>query len=780
MSLASELETEEPYISLTAVLFSLGENYGNIKTLARLDKARKVFLTHALLQSDLSAGDRRELLDWLKEFENKFFAYIRAKNLPPENPLLDDDRLRYFLWLVTRGSLGHEKAVQSLLPFCYKRLSAELRGRRQQKRQKESAAANVDDLPYRMAIFIRFFPEERLLSRYAIRGGIKRNDVDRAVEEYWKTDSGPSERKTIEEYRRQISDTLQIKNDDSSRRNFVEIDAGLKQQLGFAPNSKIVVENTEEEFSASGGLILFDDDENSDFEHDYERAQKIAFGSYRASPLAPRAAGRLTTHDVRLLLPGEIGRLARLLDNLSREPENNWKCLLLWSMLVTGLPLKRLLNLRWASPKSDWQEMAQAAREKEESPLFLLPEGIILAASTADINVAAGSDISHIYRPRADFVPLSLGIIGSKYAAAVYESFRKNLPVFVFPKSPVKPLTQDNLSNFLEFFSHQAAAGKLSLSWSRLTATIRPYCIEAGLTPLVSALGSGRPPRSHKTILSYVAYDCRQFFLDHSQVVRAIEAVAYGGGEMEIKTADLLAANIFDSEKIPVLNELEGKNLGAAYAPRVSKVKGAWRAICAADERLRERGGDWCERLNAATLRAVFALMITTGIREQEIKNIAREKLDLPSKLARLVGKSTAYLRESREIPLIDKTTDELNRYLAVIRELPVDCRSTSTVPLFWCCSPEGSVTPLPSGGADWLASSVPLDEPILFSLRTLRHALRTELHAAKANFAAANEIFGHVTADETVTHRLSGGRLPDIYRSFCAANEKIAANLLE
>jgi site-specific recombinase XerD len=68
----------------------------------------------------------------------------------------------------------------------------------------------------------------------------------------------------------------------------------------------------------------------------------------------------------------------------------------------------------------------------------------------------------------------------------------------------------------------------------------------------------------------------------------------------------------------------------------------------------------------------------------------------------------------------------------------------------------------------------------VRFATRTLRHALRTELHERGAPFEAVNEAFGHVTMEETVTHLLSGEYLAPLQQSFRDSAQAAALSLLD
>jgi site-specific recombinase XerD len=91
----------------------------------------------------------------------------------------------------------------------------------------------------------------------------------------------------------------------------------------------------------------------------------------------------------------------------------------------------------------------------------------------------------------------------------------------------------------------------------------------------------------------------------------------------------------------------------------------------------------------------------------------------------------------------------------------------------------DGSVRALTPESLRRILESSGLSSDVPFSLRTLRHALRTALHEEGAPFESVNEAFGHVTMEETVMHRLSGHRLPDVQRAFRKCAQESARALL-
>ena len=64
-----------------------------------------------------------------------------------------------------------------------------------------------------------------------------------------------------------------------------------------------------------------------------------------------------------------------------------------------------------------------------------------------------------------------------------------------------------------------------------------------------------------------------------------------------------------------------------------------WRIICETADSAVQENSNHRRRLHAATLRASFALMISAGIRHQELAAISRRQVDLAEGLIRVEGK---------------------------------------------------------------------------------------------------------------------------------------------
>lgn len=79
----------------------------------------------------------------------------------------------------------------------------------------------------------------------------------------------------------------------------------------------------------------------------------------------------------------------------------------------------------------------------------------------------------------------------------------------------------------------------------------------------------------------------------------------------------------------------------------------------------------------------------------------------------------------------------------------------------------------------DQLILELGLEDHIPFCTRTLRHALRTELHERGTSYEAVNEAFGHTVTEGTVMHQLSGGRLGRTQELFRAEAQLAASALL-
>ena len=300
-------------------------------------------------------------------------------------------------------------------------------------------------------------------------------------------------------------------------------------------------------------------------------------------------------------------------------------------------------------------------------------------------------------------------------------------------------------------------------TWSRLTASLRPYAVEAGFTPLLSAVVSDNPPRPLSTILHYVAYDSARLFDDHARVVSYFEQVAGGSPTQE----PMLSVT-------GTLAELVDGCFGAAYAPRPGLVARAWSAITRRAAQC--NGDDDADRLNALTLRAAFALMASTGIRRQEVAPLRRSKLDLAAKILRVKGKDSSYFREAREVPLPELAVAELRAYVEATSGHDV---VGATDALFVYARSDGIVRELEPGTLDELINRLGIGAQFPFSMQTLRNALRTELHERHAPFETVNEAFGHVTMEETVTHRLSDRYLPRLQQAFRDAADEAVRSLL-
>lgn len=789
LGIAEKIEDENSTKNLAARLLSLGESSFKIANLRSLKTARSVIFNFALLEGGVTQNEEVALRDWLNAFEKKLETYLRSQNTSSSRPLLEDDRLSYFLWVATSGGFGHGEAVQVLLPFCYESLLRSVA--REEKDGRRTSIA--DDMPHQLAVFIRFFPRDRLLNKYTVKSSVGSRDVAAALEAYRKTDAGPSEMETIERYRRQICNILRIEEVSQPKNDSLTFSSELRRDLGFPADAELKIEELSEEFSGSNGLIVWAEQED-DIEHPYENARRVLFGSWGNPNSALRAAHRWTTHDVRVLLSAEIYRLVQQLDKFIEQADVRKLPLLVWTVLVTGLPLKRVLNMRFAGENSRWEELLEKADGEEESPLFILPKlGVLLAAPTADLGFSRKSCRSTAYREQAEFIPLFLGKRGIDYALAAAAASApgniKNLKgKFVFPavKNPARALSEDSIHNLLAAVSERGnvAANNLALTWARIRATSRPYCAKASVNPLVFALSSGRPTHAAKTTLHYVAKDAEKFFCLQARVVQAIEAVA-DERKPQAFLMDVYRKILPKFIDVPILSELIGKSLGAAYAPREFLVKRAWRALCAAEGEsaaAARRDSGFGKLSNLTTLRAIFFLMATTGIRQQELAAITRNQVDLTAGLLRLEGKKSAHLRESREVPLCGKSIEELRRYQKSLMEIIRSSKSvlpTDGNAFFLIFDADGSLRPLPKEGVDWLVKEVNLSGEILFSLQTLRHALRTALDEIETEFAAVNEIFGHVTIEQTETHRLSGSRFVALEKSFLTGVETVLPKLL-
>jgi Phage integrase family len=754
--LVDAIEPDPEYRQLAHALLAVGEG-SDLRGLLSLDLARRAFLDEACFRTGASGEEAERARAWLtKRFEERLQRESGPTGdwpLLAAQPVQSGDRLVYFLWQATRLGMGHRKGIAALTPLCYRALRSRLRREAQVKKRKGGAD---EDLPFEMAILVRFYPKERLTEEGKLTTGVVTHvAVREAVRRYYKSPRSRIKNvETRDRYVKQIARTLF--GDDFEKRRFhpggspLPMHFSAKSALGFDTHRRVIADEDKDEDSRSIGLLAWQETDDG-FEHPFESAQYVQFGSWRANHEA-RASWRWTTRERRVVTPNEIIRLTAFLDRIVNYSGNVDAALFIWLALITGLPIKRLMSMRLLDESLPLEALLETARSKGEAPIYLsTARGVILVTPHEELDDHGRLIDEQIYRAKARLVPLWVGVRGLRYISALMRWREGSDSPFVFPRSlrHPRPRTPDYATGRLSGISHRIQSSSDLLTWSKLGASLRPYAVEAGLTPLLSGLAGDHPTRPLGTILHYVAYDSLRLFSDHARAVDYIESVASGSvGAGKGKGREL------DPALIPLV---EGC-LGSAYVPLEGLVTQAWKAICARTSATPKN--DHSRYLNALTLRTAFALMASTGIRLQELSQLRRARLDLVAGLLRVEGKQSAYFREAREIPLPQMAIKELRAYVKHTASLQVVKDSD---PLFVEAMRDGSVRALTPDSLRRIVESLGLSADVPFSLRTLRHALRTSLHEQGAPFEAVNEAFGHVTMEETVTHRLSGHRLPDI-----------------
>lgn len=737
--------------------------------LLKLSGARAALLEDAYLRAGASEEEMVAARAWLRRFERRLDAQSRTglwKGLASV-PEKTADRLNYFLWLATRGGDvdGNDDGVAAtaLVPFCHRALRAALRRR---DKANKARGRTSDKLPYRMAVFVRHFPRERLSGARVAGGMLFRSDITAAIDAYYNSPRGFEEDDTRDEYVRHLTEAL-FPMPDAPRPRAGGGERihrpGMVRLPDVEPDREVFTADDVDEDGHSVGLLTWQEPAQDDFGHPYESAQYVRFGSWQARHAA-RASWRWTTREVRVATPNELRRILPLLDELVEEGRLADSALIIWLALITGIQLKRLLSIQLLDETLVADSLNEAAAASE-TPIYLCPErGMLFITPAYDPTAPSRLVDDAVYRRRARMVPIWIGERGRRYAAVALAKRVNPTSHLVFPRSPVRhfPETPRYYRHWLARIAVTALGQWNNFKWSKLTASLRPYSVEAGFTPLLSAIVGDSPPRPLRTILHYVAYDAAQLFSDHTRVVSHFERV------VGLEPQEEPALGVEGS-----LTPLVDGCFGAAYAPQRGLVARAWAAITSRAQ-VQGREVTAAERLNALTLRAAFALMATIGIRRQELAPLRRSRLDLVAKILRVKGKDSAYFRESREVPLPELAVAELRAYVEATSGLDL---VGATDALFVYARADGVVREMEPGTVDELAARLGVQVP--FSTQALRNALRTELHERRAPFEAVNEAFGHVTTEETVTHRLSGRYLPVLQREFREAAESAARALL-
>ena len=725
---AEGVEPDERLRPLALAMCALGEGVG-LRGLLRLASARRLLLAHAVRKCIPNPQDQDPTVEWLERFEARLDAHFRASRPaqdPREAPEQLGDRLHYLLWSATRKGAGSDRGVRLLLYDCHSAL-------RERLGRAPGSRGAYADLPNALTIFMRWVPDDALDQIERGERGVRPSDVAAAVEAYRRA-TRITEHKAAE-YRREVVAT--VCGPVSSGGLFV--DSLLRERLGLEPYRSVRLDEAEDDDGRPLGLIAYEEGDDEAFDHPLESAVYVPFGNWRR--IEPgRAPTAWTTRDRRVVTKPTLPALADTLDRLAADPASSRLAFLVWGCLVTGMAPEDFLAIAWAPDPDTCSELVERG---ERTLVYCEADETIRAARPADAYVPRQRVAADVYMRTASSFALALGERGRRYARAAVSGPRSRPGAYLYPhpKRSDEPLSRDFATNALvRRFLGPLWPAEDPPTWSKIARSLRPYAEECGMSPLVSALASGRAARAHLTVLHYVAYDAAKLFADHALVVASLEAAANGS-----------ATTAAERPEPPPLAGV----LGACYAPRPSLVRSAWEAIRRATDTPGKRS------LTAATLRFAFALSAATGIRLQELPALRRARVDRVSGLIRLSGKPNAFFEESREVPIPAFALAELDGYLSILDDVGVSRRG----PLFWLADRDADPRPLGPGDLRGAIRELGLDEAVPFSLRTLRHALRTRLDEQGAPFALVNAVFGHVTYAETHVHTLSGASLGECNR---------------
>ena len=776
------IEQVEPRVAFRPIVHALlttGE-IPSLRGILALKEARRILLRAALAEVKTTAAQRKEVWSWLGEAEQKLATYREAMVVIGDSavrewklqPLARGDKLNYFLARVTRrNSFGRLDAVEALMPRCYRALYHELNRTRKEKNGETLAKARSEKtlakLPNLLTIFVRYFPAERIEQGMLV-GEITPEDIRCAIKEYAERieEGGVFLDETRQSYINQLLRMFRLRRKGVDGRLGAQMRLSPQDvvRLGLQDDRPIYLdESVDDELREDPEIevIAFQQPEY-DSESPYESAYRLRLGGTNGN--APRAARYRSMREPGVLSPNDAHRLFTCLDRGAElSSEGARSALLVWLLFITGMPIKRLLRLRWVTNAEQLHALIvknQKSGKRGTELYLLIEEGVVVAAPTRHVNESAGPpDAGTIYRKRADLVPLSIGRRGRKYLKTAFrsEDGRGDEGDLLLTESfgGLQRLVNKNMGGF------ETAT---PVTWLMTAAAFRAYSIAAGLTPLVSGIASGRPTRPVKTILHYVAYDTQHFYRDHDRAVSFVESLSDPDADT-CRMPEGLPASVVGLTK---------GCIGAAYVVVQGYVAEVWSAVCESTNRMSALNND-AERLGLATIRAAFALMISTGVREQELPNLRRSLLDLDAGLLRVEGKST-YLREAREVPLLLFAVDELTLYLNLLEQLAADYDGDA---LFVTRKPNGTIAALAPRQIGSLIIKSQLKDHMLAPLRTLRHALRTALHESTGLYAEVNEVFGHVTLEETVCHQLSGRCLARVQNTFRLHAERTVRLLL-
>lgn len=181
---------DEGFTALAQALLATGEGPSPLGLL-KLSGARAALLEDTYLRAGASEAETAAARSWLKGFERRLDAQSRTgrwKGLASA-PGKTADRLNYFLWLAARdvGAEDTEAAVMALVPFCLRSLRAALRRRGRANKARGRAS---DKLPYRMSVFVRYFPRERLSGKRVAGGVLLKSDIMASVGAYYNSPEG--------------------------------------------------------------------------------------------------------------------------------------------------------------------------------------------------------------------------------------------------------------------------------------------------------------------------------------------------------------------------------------------------------------------------------------------------------------------------------------------------------------------------------------------------------------------------------------------------------------
>lgn len=136
-----------------------------------------------------------------------------------------------------------------------------------------------------------------------------------------------------------------------------------------------------------------------------------------------------------------------------------------------------------------------------------------------------------------------------------------------------------------------------------------------------------------------------------------------------------------------------------------------------------------------------IALLYVTGIRREELSNIRLSDIDLGAGLITVTGKGN----KVRVVPIGEKTSSDLSRYLTLRKSFAAEKDSTSPTLLLNRYGGALSVRSI-----DRLAQSFSRKSGVTFTPHTLRHSCATHLLENGADLLLIKEILGHASLSTT------------------------------